>query len=76
MNYFNLIKDAWKDFDNNRKIKNITDISIKVSINHVYRIILKDESIAKKLIQDSIDLYLPNINKIVISSNIKENVLS
>ena len=44
MKYFSLIKEAWKDYDNSRKILSITDISIKVSTNHVYRIILKDGS--------------------------------
>ena len=44
MKYFGLIKEAWKDYDNSRKILSITDISIKVSTNHVYRIILKDGS--------------------------------
>ena len=39
-----LVKEAWKDYDNSRKILSITDISIKVSTNHVYRIILKDGS--------------------------------
>ena len=44
MKYFSLIKLAWHDYDNSRKIKDITDISIKVSTNHVYRIILIDGS--------------------------------
>ena len=44
MKYFKLIKEAWKDYDDSRKILSITDISIKVSTNHVYRIILKDRS--------------------------------
>jgi len=44
MKYFSLIKSAWHDYDNSRKIKDITDISIKVSTNHVYRIILIDGS--------------------------------
>ena len=44
MKYFKLIKEAWKDYDFSRKILSITDISIKVSTNHVYRIILKDRS--------------------------------
>ena len=44
MKYFSLIKEAWRDYDYSRKILSITDISIKVSTNHVYRIILKDGS--------------------------------
>ena len=44
MKYFKLIKEAWKDYDDSRKILSITDISIKVSTNHVYKIILKDGS--------------------------------
>ena len=44
MKFFSLIKEAWKDYDNSRKIKDISDISIKVSTNHVYRIILFDGS--------------------------------
>ena len=34
-----------------------------------------NKSIARKLIQDSVNLYLPNINKIVISDKIKNHVL-
>ena len=44
MKFFSLIKSAWNDYDNSRKIKDISDISIKVSTNHVYRIILDDGS--------------------------------
>jgi len=44
MKYFSLIKEAWKDYDNSRKIENISDISIKVSTNHVYRIALYNGS--------------------------------
>ncbi len=44
MKFFPLIKEAWKDYDYSRKIQSITDISIKVSTNHVYRIILNDNS--------------------------------
>ena len=44
MKFFSLIKSAWYDYDNSRKIQDISDISIKVSTNHVYRIILDDGS--------------------------------
>ena len=60
MKYFSLIKEAWKDYDNSRKILSITDISIKVSTNHVYRIILKDGS---KIIVKISDLIENNLIK-------------
>ena len=33
-----------------------------------------NKNIAKQLIQDSVNLYLPNINKIVISDKIRDHV--
>ena len=32
-----IVKEAWRDYDNTRKIIRITDISAKVSTNHVYQ---------------------------------------
>lgn len=37
-----IVKDAWVAYDNTRKIVRITDISAKVSTNHVYRITFDD----------------------------------
>jgi hypothetical protein len=35
-----------------------------------------NKNIAQKLIKDSVNLYLPNIDKLVISNKIKDYVLS
>jgi len=78
MKYFSFIKDAWKDYVYTRKINNIKDISIKVPTNHVYKIILIDglKIFAKNLIQDSVNLYLPNFDKVVLSNKMRNYVLS
>lgn len=39
-----IVKEAWRAYDNTRKIIRITDISAKVSTNHVYRVTFEDES--------------------------------
>ena len=78
MKYFSFIKDAWKDYCYTRKIYNIKDISIKVPTNHVYKIILIDglKIFAKNLIQDSVNLYLPNFYKVVLLNKMRNYVLS
>jgi len=40
-----IVSQAWKNYDDSRKIKTIEDISVKVSTNHVYRIRLNDGGI-------------------------------
>ncbi len=37
-----IVEEAWKAYDNTRKIKRIVDISAKVSTNHVYRVTFSD----------------------------------
>ncbi len=39
-----IVKEAWQAYDNTREIGHITDISAKVSTNHVYRVTFKDRS--------------------------------
>ncbi|HVX51538.1 MAG TPA: hypothetical protein VHB48_15355 [Chitinophagaceae bacterium] len=39
-----IVKEAWQAYDNTREIVRITDISAKVSTNHVYRVTFKDSS--------------------------------
>lgn len=39
-----IVKEAWNAYDSTREIVRITDISAKVSTNHVYRIDFKDSS--------------------------------
>ena len=40
-----IITKAWQGFDNSKEIKNVEDISAKVSTNHVYRVTFVDEDI-------------------------------
>jgi hypothetical protein len=40
-----IIGKAWKGFDGSKEIKDIQDISAKVSTNHVYRVNFVDEDI-------------------------------
>jgi len=78
MKYFSFINDAWKDYGYTRKINNIKNINIKIATNHFYKIILVDglKIIAKNLIQDSVNLYLPNFDKVVLSNKMRNYVLS
>lgn len=39
-----IIREAWREYDPSREIIHITDISAKVSTNHVYRIKLRDKN--------------------------------
>jgi len=39
-----IVKEAWRAYDDTRKIIRITDISARVSTNHVYRVTFEDES--------------------------------
>lgn len=45
LDFTGIIEAAWKEYDNSRPIKSITDISAQVSTNHVYRIKFEDEGI-------------------------------
>lgn len=45
INFTEIIRDAWVEYDNSRQIKTIEDISAKVSTNHVYRVRFEDGSI-------------------------------
>lgn len=38
-----IIEEAWANYDPSRKIKSISDISAKVSTNHVYKVIFEDK---------------------------------
>lgn len=38
-----IIEEAWASYDPSRKIKSISDISAKVSTNHVYKVIFEDK---------------------------------
>ncbi|MFH5832410.1 hypothetical protein ACG2F4_08390 [Halalkalibaculum sp. DA3122] len=40
-----IIREAWQHYDDTREIKDITDISAKVSTNHVYQIRFDDDNI-------------------------------
>jgi len=40
-----IVREAWRAYDNTRKINSITDISAQVSTNHVYRITFEDQNI-------------------------------
>ncbi|MCB0634262.1 MAG: hypothetical protein R2824_07180 [Saprospiraceae bacterium] len=39
-----IIKEAWQHYDASREIKSISDISAKVSTNHVYKAVFTDKS--------------------------------
>ena len=41
-NYTEIIQKAWLSFDPKRNIKSITDVSARVSTNHVYKIVFQD----------------------------------
>lgn len=45
IDFTEIVKEAWQEYDNTREIKRIVDISAKVSTNHVYRITFTDGSI-------------------------------
>ena len=45
IDFTGIIQEAWEAYDNSREIVRITDISAKVSTNHVYRITFRDKSI-------------------------------
>lgn len=45
IDFIEIIKEAWRNYDDSRPIKAVEDISAKVSTNHVYRIWLEDESV-------------------------------
>lgn len=45
VDFSTVIELAWNEYDPSQSIKSITDISAKVSTNHVYRVKLDDESI-------------------------------
>ena len=45
IDFTEIVKEAWQDYDSSREIKRIVDISAKVSTNHVYRITFTDNSI-------------------------------
>lgn len=39
-----IVREAWSEYDDTREIKDITDISAKVSTNHVYQITFDDDN--------------------------------
>ena len=43
VHFTKIIEEAWEAYDASRKIKSISDISAKVSTNHVYKIIFEDK---------------------------------
>ncbi|MCB0667339.1 MAG: hypothetical protein KDC80_16040, partial [Saprospiraceae bacterium] len=45
IDFTEIVREAWLAYDNSRQIVRITDISAKVSTNHVYRIQFSDHSI-------------------------------
>ena len=45
INFFDIVNEAWENYDASRTIASIEDISAKVSTNYVYRIRLEDESV-------------------------------
>jgi len=44
INFESIIEGAWKEYDSSRSIKRISDISAKVSTNHVYKVTLTDKT--------------------------------
>jgi len=42
-NYSYIIEQAWKGYDDSKKIKKIEDISVNVSTNRVFRVLFEDE---------------------------------
>ena len=40
-----IVRDAWRDYDASREIRDVADISARVSTNHVYRLRLADRSL-------------------------------
>lgn len=44
IDFITIIRYAWMDYDASRKIKSITDISARVSTNHVYKVALEDKT--------------------------------
>lgn len=45
IDFTEIVKEAWQEYDSSREIKRIVDISARVSTNHVYRITFTDNSI-------------------------------
>ncbi len=45
IDFTGIIQEAWEAYDNSRQIVGITDISAKVSTNHVYKIKFRDNSL-------------------------------
>ena len=39
-----IVRDAWRDYDASRELRDVTDVSARVSTNHVYRLRLADRS--------------------------------
>ncbi|MDR8393913.1 hypothetical protein NC796_22355 [Aliifodinibius sp. S!AR15-10] len=42
IDFDDFVREAWQEYDDTREIKDITDISAKVSTNHVYQITFED----------------------------------
>ncbi|SDL96358.1 hypothetical protein SAMN05421823_109148 [Catalinimonas alkaloidigena] len=50
INYDPIIRRAWREYDSSRRVLSITDISAKVSTNHVFRVKLEnDDMVIAKL---------------------------
>lgn len=43
LDHTHIIQEAWQKYDNSRPIQSVTDISAKVSTNHVYRVKLEGD---------------------------------
>jgi len=43
IDFTSIVEEAWRSYDDTRKIARITDISAKVSTNYVFRITFTDE---------------------------------
>ncbi len=44
IDFTTIVKDAWMAYDGSREIKSISDISAKVSTNHVYKVVFANDS--------------------------------
>lgn len=45
IDFYSIVTDAWRAYDDSRKIERVEDISARVSTNHVYRIRLTDDTL-------------------------------
>ncbi|MFY0687257.1 MAG: hypothetical protein JXQ90_08835 [Cyclobacteriaceae bacterium] len=45
LNFEKIVRDAWMAYDNSRQVKYITDISARVSTNHVFKVTLENDDV-------------------------------